>query len=84
MNGIYHLSVSGFLNRKTSEIDELMMLYQFIANEAPGSYGLLYARDDEDNEGFDNEFKVFVLKQGGIQQKEDYFLSPFNLKVEDI
>ncbi|MEK4043319.1 Imm7 family immunity protein [Paenibacillus sp. FSL H8-0048] len=31
---------------------------------APGSYGLLYMRDDEDIEGFNNEFKVFILKLG--------------------
>jgi len=82
-NGIYHLSVGGFLNRKTSEAEEIIKLYQFIADQAPGSYGLLYTRDDEDIDGYDNEFRVFVLARGSIQQKEDAFLSPFVPVVED-
>jgi len=82
-NGTYHLSVGGFLNRKTSEAEEIIKLYQLIADLAPGSYGLLYTRDDEDIEGYDNEFKVFVLVRGSIQQKQDAFLSPFVPVVED-
>lgn len=82
-NGSYHLSVGGFLNRKTSEAEEIIMLYQFIANHAPGSYGLLYTKDDEDIEGYDNEFIVYVLARGNIQQKEDALLSPFVPVVED-
>ena len=76
-NGNYHLSVGGFLNRKTSEAEEIIKLYEFIADQAPGSYGLLYTRDDEDIEGYDNEFRVYVLARGNIQPKEDVFLSPF-------
>ncbi|MNN35540.1 hypothetical protein D3C81_1493930 [compost metagenome] len=82
-NGIYHLSVGGFLNRKTSEAEEIIKLYQFIAEHASGSYGLLYTRDDEDIEGYDNEFRVFVLARGSLQLKEDVFLSPFVPVVED-
>lgn len=82
-NGNYYLSVGGFLNRKTSEAGEVIKLYQFIADQAPGSYGLLYTRDDEDIEGYDNRFKVFVLARGNIQLKEDMFLSPFVPVVED-
>lgn len=82
-NGNYYLSVGGFLNRKTSEAEEIIKLYQFIADQAPGSYGLLYTRDDEDIEGYDNQFRVFVLARGNIQLKEDVFLSPFVPVVED-
>lgn len=84
VNGIYHLSVSGFLNRKTSEVEEIIKLYQFIADQAPGSFGLLYTRDDEDAEGYDNEFKVFVLARGSVRQNKDVYLSPFVPTVEDI
>lgn len=82
-NGVYHLSVGGYLNRKTSEAEEIIKLYQFIADQAPGSYGLLYTRNDEDIEGYNNEFRVFVLARGSIQQQEDAFLSPFVPVVED-
>lgn len=82
-NGNCYLSVGGFLNRKTSEAEEIIKLYQFIADQAPGSYGLLYTRDDEDIEGYDNQFRVFVLARGNIQLKEDVFLSPFVPVVED-
>ncbi|MFC9711766.1 Imm7 family immunity protein [Paenibacillus sp. NPDC056933] len=82
-NGIYHLSVGGFLNRKTSEVKDIINLYQFIADQAPGSYGVLFTRDDEDIEGYDNEFKVLVLVRGSLQEKEDSFLSPFVPVVED-
>ncbi len=82
-NGNYYLSLGGFLNRKTAEATEIMELYQFIADQAPGSYGLLYTFDDEDTEGYDNRFKVFVLARGKIIQKEDVFLSPFVPVVED-
>ncbi|QUL58087.1 hypothetical protein KDC22_08715 [Paenibacillus tritici] len=82
-NGNYHLSVGGFLNRKTSEAEEVIKLYQFIADNSSGSYGVLYTRDDEDTEGYENNFRVFVLARGNIQLKEDEFLSPFVPGVED-
>lgn len=70
-------------NRIQKRAEEIINLYQFIADQAPGSYGLLYTRDDEDIEGYDNEFRVFVLARGIIQQKEDVLLSPFVPIVED-
>ncbi|KGE19581.1 Imm7 family immunity protein [Paenibacillus wynnii] len=82
-NGAYHLSVGGLLNRKGTEAEEIIKLFQFIAQQAPGSYGLLYTRDDEDIEGFDNEFRVFILARGRIEHKKDAFLSPFVPIVED-
>ncbi|MFC6335226.1 Imm7 family immunity protein [Paenibacillus septentrionalis] len=82
-NGAYHLSVGGLLNRKSTEAEEIIKLYQFIAEHAIGSYGLLYTRDDEDIEGFDNEFRVLVLVRGRIEHKKDTFLSPFAPIVED-
>ncbi|MNW38463.1 hypothetical protein D3C74_155290 [compost metagenome] len=82
-NGEYHLSAGGFMNRKAAEAEEVIKLYQFIAEQAPGSYGLLYTRDDEDIEGYDNEFKVLVLARGSIQRKKDVLLSPFVPVVQD-
>ncbi|MFD1886471.1 Imm7 family immunity protein [Paenibacillus wenxiniae] len=83
-NGNYYVSLGGFLNRKTVEATEIMELYQFIADQAPGSYGLLYTLDDEDTEGCENRFKVFVLTRGQLTQKEDSFLSPFVPVVTDV
>lgn len=74
-NGNYYLAVGGLLNHKTAaEAEELMKVYQLIAQKAAGSYGLLYARDDEDMEGYDNKFRAFVLAHGELQIKEDVFL----------
>ncbi|HEY9060727.1 MAG TPA: Imm7 family immunity protein, partial [Pseudobacteroides sp.] len=49
-----------------------------------GSYGILCIHDDEDERGFDNDFRVHVLSRGIIVEKADPFLSPFILTVEDV
>ncbi|MFW5438239.1 Imm7 family immunity protein [Paenibacillus apiarius] len=82
-NGMYHLSLGGYLNRKSAEADEIIKLYRLIAEQAPGSYGVLYTRDDEDTDGFENEFRVLVLVRGILQEKKDTLLSPFIPIVED-
>jgi len=74
-----HLAVSGLNNRKDSYASEIMSLYNYIARIAPGSYGLLYTLDDD----VENEFRVFVLTKGKIQEHSDPFLSPFMPVVED-
>lgn len=71
------------MNHKSFEAGEIIELFQFIADQAPGSYGLLYTRDDEDIEGYDNEFKVYVLARGTLRRQEDVWLSPFVPVVED-
>lgn len=76
-NGEYHLSTGGLFNRKTTELLEVVNIYHLIAKKAPGSYGLLYIRDDEDTEGIDNEFQVYVLSRGQVSIEKDNFLSPF-------
>ncbi|AWP27264.1 hypothetical protein AWU65_25190 [Paenibacillus glucanolyticus] len=82
-NGSYYLHVGGFTNRKGVEADEVVSLYQLIGEIAPGSYGLLYTRDDENTEGFDNEFRVSVLARGRLQEQHDPFLSPCIPVIED-
>lgn len=83
VNGEYHLSVSGLLNHKSQQAEELFSLFEFIAENAVGSYGLLYVRDDEDENGEDNKFQVYVMARGKIEEKKDRFLSPFTPTVED-
>jgi len=83
VNGEYHFSVSGFLNRKSVQADEMMELFAFIAKKAVGSYGVLYVLDDEDENDEENQFQVYVMARGKIEKKKDAFLSPFVPTVED-
>jgi hypothetical protein len=60
----------------------LLELFAWVAKESSGSYGLLYFHDDED-EAYQNEFQVYVLKRGKlIKGKTDPFLSPYYEEVE--
>lgn len=83
INGEYQIHMSGLLNRKSQRADDLLCLYEFIAQSAIGSYGILYVYDDEDVNGYDNEFQVFVMARGKINKHKDIFLSPFIPTVED-
>lgn len=82
VNGEYQIIVSGVSNHKTKE-SELLGVYKYIAKIAPGSYGLLYVKDDEDTKGLDNEFIVYTLVRGNLSIQKDTFLSPFIPIVED-
>lgn len=83
VNGEYQLHLSGLLNHKSQRADDLLGLYEFIAKSAMGSYGILYVHDDENGEGQENEFQVFVMARGNITKNKDVFLSPFIPTVED-
>lgn len=83
INGSYNLSVSGYTNHKSHESEDIINLYKYLGEIAPGSYGLLYVKDDEDINGFNNEFIVYVLVRGKVNQNKDKFLSPFIPMVED-
>jgi len=83
VNGEYQLIISGYLNHKSKEIDELFNIYEKIAKKAIGSYGLLYIHDDEDKEGYDNTFIVYALAKGKIKRYADNYLSPYIGIVEE-
>lgn len=83
VNGEYQIIVSGLSNHKTQESEELLGVYKYIAKIAPGSYGLLYVKDDEDTKGLDNEFIVYTLVRGNLSIQKDTFISPFIPIVED-
>jgi hypothetical protein len=75
INGQYHLWLSGLNHDSpTSKYDPVEIL-QTIGVIAPGSYGLLYIYNDE-NEHQTNEFRAFVLARGNVKEKDDPFLSP--------
>jgi hypothetical protein len=83
LNGSVQLLSTGFSNHKTQEVSELFELFQYIANIAPGSYGIIYTWDDEDESGYNNSFRVHVLARGNVSTKEDPYLSPCVPVIED-
>ena len=59
---------------------------EWVATNGPGSYGLVYVHDDEDNAGntdygrglmdFTNVFRVWRICNGELTELADPFLSP--------
>ncbi|SFT13442.1 Imm7 family immunity protein [Paenibacillus sp. BC26] len=65
--------------------DHVLDIFNWVAENLPGSYGLLYVHDDEDFEFEDksNAFVVWKLARGKLTQEKDHFLSPYIPIVED-
>ncbi|GGM81777.1 hypothetical protein GCM10012275_60490 [Longimycelium tulufanense] len=84
INGKPFVVVAGAPNHRRGEADDLEHLLHFIAERAPGSYGLIYVWDDEaqDWPGH-NAFKVLVLARGKVTERADPFLSPIVPTVYD-
>jgi len=70
----------GLQSRKAG--DWPLALLRLIGEEAPGSYGLLFARDYADPQR-DNEFVVYALRRGVVEREVDPFLSPCVPRCED-
>lgn len=72
----------GLQSRKGS--DWPLALLRLIGEEAPGSYGLLWARDyDDPDPERENAFRVYTLRRGVVEEQADPFLSPFVPRCED-
>jgi Immunity protein 7 len=71
-NELIVLYAHGLRNHRFRPVIEL---FRWVADELPESYGLLYAYDDE-VEGRDNEFRVWRLAGGRLEELADPFLSP--------
>lgn len=82
VNGSHQLMVSGNTNHLSQDVIDIFNLYEYIAKIAIGSYGLLYIRNDESLDAF-NEFEVFVLSKGKVRKEKDPFLSPCIPAIED-
>ncbi|MFY1634569.1 Imm7 family immunity protein [Solwaraspora sp. WMMB335] len=84
LNGTYHLFVGINANRRRDEARLADEILQFVAHRLPGSYGILYDRDDErsDPPG-PNAFRVRIIRRGQIAQESDNFLSPCQPLIED-
>ena len=83
VNGSEFFIINGFHNHRNGTTDKLLQFYNFVADKARGSYGLLYIHDDEDTNGEDDEFQVYVLAKGILEKNKDTLLSPFIPLVEE-
>ena len=82
-NGEAFVTATKLTNHFSGDIKGIIGFFKHITLVAPGSYGLLYVHDDEDTNGFDNTFQVFVLSKGNFKLCQDPFLSPYTPMVED-
>ena len=83
-NGEVTILISGLANRRRKEsvsIDELLLA---TARSLPGSWGLIYDRDDETElPPGPNAYRVRVLARGAVEVRDDPFLSPCRPTIED-
>ncbi|WP_329316930.1 Imm7 family immunity protein [Streptomyces sp. NBC_01262] len=80
MNGEPFIHLGGFSNHRTSP--EIFDLFSHVGSVAPGSYGLLHVRDDEDR-GHGNEVRVLRLARGIVTEHTEALLSPCIPTLED-
>ncbi|MGW6944285.1 Imm7 family immunity protein [Streptomyces xanthophaeus] len=80
MNGQPFIHLGGMANHRSST--DVIGLFEHVAAVAPGSYGLLHVRDDEDPD-HENEVRVLRLTRGAITQRTEALLSPCIPKLED-
>ena len=85
LNGQYFVTADGMVNRRREEGERLDLFLAVIARRLPGSWGLIYERDDEmpDPPG-PNAFRVRVLARGRVVEHPDPFLSPVHPVIEDL
>ena len=84
LNGNFYINFTHFSNRKGKRTNLILKLLNQIGIIANGSYGMIYLRDDEDTNGNDNEFEVYVLSRGRVRIEQDVFLSPCIPTIEDL
>jgi hypothetical protein len=75
-NGAWHVWLAGFRNHYAPGV---VGLFRAIAAMLPGSYGVLYAHDDEASDGWDR----WIMRRGGVHHVYDHDLSPHIGVVED-
>lgn len=79
-NGLECFTIHGQHNHKDENFYPLE-IFEWVAKEGKGSYGMLYLFDDEDRQN-NNKFQVYILKRGKLIQETDSFLSPYFPEVE--
>ena len=80
MNGEPSIHLGGHSNHRSSP--GVVELFEHVAVVAPGSYGLLHVRDDEEPD-HENEVRVLRLVRGVVTQHTEALLSPCIPTVED-
>ncbi|MEU6113795.1 Imm7 family immunity protein [Streptomyces sp. NPDC047117] len=80
MNGEPFVHLGGYSNHRSSP--DVVELFEHVAVVAPGSYGLLHVRDDEDPD-HENEVIVLRLVRGVVTRHTEALLSPCIPTVED-
>ncbi|WP_326704435.1 Imm7 family immunity protein [Streptomyces cyaneofuscatus] len=80
MNGEPFIHLGGYSNHRSSP--DVAGLFEQVAVVAPGSYGLLHVRDDEEPD-HGNEVRVLRLVRGVVTQHTEALLSPCIPTVED-
>ena len=84
MNGEYFININAVSNRETQEISDIKRIFEYIGRISTGSYGIMYLRNDEDINGKNNEFEVYILSRGNVRIEQDNFLSPCVPIIEDL
>lgn len=77
-NDLCVLYAHGLRNHR---FEPVVNLFRWVAAELPDSYGLLYVHDDEVAEHA-NEFWVWRMALGRLEERADPFLSPYISTVE--
>lgn len=84
INGQLHVWATGFWNHADPIAQEVQDLFLTIGQWAPGSYGLLYTRDEEEGPPETcNAFAVYVLARGALVRRPDAYLSPIVSTIQD-
>ncbi|GGJ07267.1 Imm7 family immunity protein [Streptomyces brasiliensis] len=79
MNGEPFIHLGGHANHRSPDVAELLA---HVGAVAPGSYGLVHVRDDEDP-GYENEVRVLRLVRGVVTVHTETLLSPCVPALED-
>ncbi|MFD8750720.1 Imm7 family immunity protein [Kitasatospora sp. NPDC059577] len=79
MNGSLFLHLGGQANHRAPS---LLDLFREVGERAPGSYGLLHVRDDEDG-AHGNDVRVLRMVRGRVTEHTEALLSPCTPVLED-
>jgi hypothetical protein len=79
-DGSDHFSFSGAHPQREAYVLEV---FQWLAENAPGAYGLLYVWDSDSDDGQQNAFSVWRLRRGKLVEHRDPFFSPRIPAVRD-
>ncbi|MFI8457107.1 Imm7 family immunity protein [Kitasatospora sp. NPDC085464] len=79
MNGSLFLHLAGQPNHRDPEIVDF---FREVGERAPGSYGLLHVRDDEDHP-HENDVRVLRMVRGRVTEHTEPLLSPCIPVLED-